>query len=133
MNIYLIYIAAWFGLMIVAILNGTLRTFGFAKVIPELRAHQLSCFTGILLIGLAVWLLDKKWEIESKNQAFLIGFIWIVMTVIFEFVFGHYVMKHPWERLLHDYRIDEGRLWILVLIWTAIVPFVVFSIGQAKS
>jgi hypothetical protein len=133
MNIYLIYIAAWFGLMIVAILNGTLRTFGFAKVMPELRAHQVSCFTGILLIGLAVWLLDKKWEIESKNQAFLIGFIWIVMTVIFEFVFGHYVMKHPWERLLHDYRIDEGRLWILVLLWTAVVPFVVYSIRQTQS
>jgi hypothetical protein len=130
MNIYLIYIAVWFGLMIVAILNGVLRTFGFAKVMPELRAHQVSCFSGILLIGLAVWLLDKKWEIESKNQAFLIGFIWILMTVIFEFAFGHYVMKHPWERLFHDYRIDEGRLWILVLLWTDIVPFVVFAIRQ---
>jgi hypothetical protein len=133
MSTLIIYTLAWFGLMIVAILNGTLRTFGFAKVMPELRAHQLSCFTGILFIGLAVWLLGKKWAIGSKSEAILIGFIWLIMTILFEFGFGHFVMKHPWSRLLHDYRIDEGRLWILVLIWTAIVPFVVYSMRQSQS
>lgn len=132
MSTILIYTLAWFGLMVVAILNGTMRTFGFAKVMPELRAHQLSCFTGILLIGLAVWLIDMKWEIESRTQAFLIGFIWLIMTILFEFGFGHFIMKHSWNRLLHDYRIDEGRLWILVLIWTAVVPLVIYSIRQTR-
>ena len=63
MSTIFIYTLAWFGLMIVAILKGTLRTFGFNMVMPELLAHQLSCFTGILFIGLAVWLIDKNWEI----------------------------------------------------------------------
>jgi hypothetical protein len=132
MPVVLIYTVCWFGLMVVAILNGTLRTSGFAKLMPELRAHQLSCFTGILFIGLAVWLIDKKWEIVSSNQAIMIGLIWLMMTILFEFVFGHFIMKHPWSRLLHDYRIDEGRLWILVLLWTAVVPFVVYSIRQTQ-
>jgi hypothetical protein len=29
----------------------------------------------------------------------------------FEFLVGHYVMGHPWSRLLHDYNILAGRLW----------------------
>ena len=114
--------------MIIGVLKGTLRTLGYGKLMPELRAHQISCFTGILFLGLFVWLLDKKWQIESHNQAILIGSTWLIVTVLFEFGFGHYIMKHPWSLLLHDYRIDEGRLWILVLLWTAIVPLVVYTI-----
>jgi hypothetical protein len=44
------------------------------------------------------------------------------MTVLFEFVFGHYVLKTSWEVLLADYRIWQGRLWSLVLIREAIAP-----------
>lgn len=41
------------------------------------------------------------------------------MTVVFEFGFGHYVMGHSWEMLLHDYNVLEGRLWVVVLaaVW----------------
>jgi hypothetical protein len=133
MNTHVIYCIGWLGMMVVAILNGTLRTLGYGKLIPELRAHQISCFTGIFFLGVFVWFLDRKWPIETMKQSVLIGITWLIMTVLFEFVFGHFVMKHPWSRLLHDYRIDEGRLWILVLIWTGIVPFVVFSIRQSQS
>ena len=44
------------------------------------------------------------------------------LTVSFEFGFGRLVMKHSWERLLHDYNILEGRVWILVLLWTLLAP-----------
>jgi hypothetical protein len=46
------------------------------------------------------------------------------LTVLFEFVFGHYVLGNSWDVLLADYRIWQGRLWSLVLISEAIAPVI---------
>ena len=90
----------------------------------ELTAHQISTLTGIILFGLYVWFLSRLWRIKSASQALLIGVMWLSLTVAFEFVFGHYVMGNPWSRLLHEYNLLEGRLWVLVLIWITIAPLV---------
>jgi len=45
-----------------------------------------------------------------------VGAGWVICTVLFEFVFGHYVMNHPWEKLLADYNVFRGRTWVLVLL-----------------
>ncbi len=108
--------------MVIGILNGMLRVMGYQRYMPEIRAHQLSCFTGVLFLGLAVYFLNRIRPIDSASQAFLIGMSWFVLTVVFEFGFGHYIMKHPWKKLVHDYRIDKGRLWVVVLIWILIAP-----------
>jgi hypothetical protein len=50
------------------------------------------------------------------------------MTVAFEFLFGHYVMGHTWERLLQDYNILAGRIWILFLVFTAAAPYIVYRL-----
>ena len=62
--------------------------------------------------------------------ALAIGGIWLALTVAFEFLFGHYVMGHPWSRLFHDYNLLEGRLWVLVLVWTFIAPYVFYRLGS---
>jgi hypothetical protein len=62
----------------------------------------------------------SRWRPVSGRQAIAVGLIWLVMTVAFEFVFGHYVAGHSWERLLYDYDLPAGRLWSLVLAWIAL-------------
>ena len=42
---------------------------------------------------------------------------------LLEFIFGHVVMKNSWSNLLDDYNIFAGRVWIIVLLWSAIAPF----------
>jgi len=49
------------------------------------------------------------------------------MTVAFEFLFGHYVMGHSWHRLLQDYDLHQGRVWVLVLAWTAFGPCILYG------
>ena len=112
--------------MVIGILNGVLRVMGYQKYLPEIRAHQLSCFTGVVFIGLAVYFLNRFWPINSTSQAFLIGMIWFALTVLFEFGFGHFIMKHQWKKLVYDYRINKGRLWVVVLIWILIVPMFIY-------
>ncbi len=38
------------------------------------------------------------------------------MTVAFEFLCGHFVLRRPWNWLLHDYNLFAGRVWV-VLMW----------------
>lgn len=125
MTVITIYALGWFILMVVGILNGALRVTTYAKVMPEIRAHQLSTLTGIILVWLAVYGMDRFWPIQSPNQAWSIGIIWLLMTISFELVFGRFVMKHPWEKLINDYRLDRGRTWSVFLLWVLLCPVVI--------
>ena len=121
---------AWLGGIPIAIINGTVRTYVYGPYMSELLAHQISCATGILLFAAYFWLLNKRWTLTSTKQSLQIGASWLILTILFEFVFGHYVMGHTWAHLLADYNIFAGRLWSLVLIWTATGPYVIYKVTQ---
>jgi hypothetical protein len=128
MPLILKYFIAWFPMIIIAILNGSLRQFVYAPFMNELTAHQISTFSGIILFGIYIYFVTKFWRIKTAKEAIYIGLLWLCMTILFEFVFGHYVMGHPWQRLFHDYNIFTGRIWILMLIWTTIAPYIFFRL-----
>lgn len=116
------YVLAWIPMMLIGILNGVLRQTTYGKLMSELRAHQVSTLIGVLLLGLYIWSLTRLWGLASLQQALLIGVIWFVLTVIFEFGFGHYIVGHSWQHLLRDYNLLAGRVWVFVLIWIAVAP-----------
>ena len=121
---------AWLGGVPIAIINGTVRNFGYGPYMSELLAHQISCATGILLFAAYFWLLNKRWTITNTQQSLQIGASWLILTILFEFVFGHYMMGHSWAYLLADYNIFAGRFWSFVLLWTAIQPYVIYRVTQ---
>jgi hypothetical protein len=47
------------------------------------------------------------------------------LTVGFEFLAGHYLFGNPWRRLLEDYNVVRGRVWMLVLLTTALAPLLI--------
>ena len=116
------YIAGWIGLLIIAMMNGVLRDLVYKPFLGDLISHQISVLAGILLFSIFIWYLSKRWPLSSSSRAWMIGFLWLSMTVAFEFLFFHYARGVPWSVLLHDYNIVEGRLWILVLVWVTIAP-----------
>jgi hypothetical protein len=59
---------------------------------------------------------------RSAQQAWAVGVIWVVLTLAFEFLAGHYVFHNAWSRLLEDYNVVRGRIWILVLMTTLVSP-----------
>lgn len=122
------YIAFWLVLAVLAVANGVLRQATYGKHVPELAAHQISTVTGTVLIGAAVWILNRYWPIESASQAAIIGACWLVMTVLFEFAFGHFVAGHSWSRLIADYNLLDGRIWLIFLVALALMPYVVFRL-----
>lgn len=128
MKIVLLYAAGWLGLVILAIMNGIVRVKVYAPFMDDLTAHQVSTLIGIFLFGIYIWLLTGIIKIESSQQALHVGLLWLVMTVAFEFLFGHYVAGHPWSKLFQDYNIFKGRVWLLVLIWTTLAPYIFYRV-----
>ncbi|MEJ2422030.1 MAG: hypothetical protein P8018_10045 [Acidobacteriota bacterium] len=118
------YAFAWFGLAVVAVLNGILRVESYGRFMGELAAHQISTLVAILVLGALIWFLTGWVRIQSPAQAVAIGLMWLVMTVLFEFGFGHFAAGHSWSKLLADYNLLKGRLWPLLLVWIAAAPSV---------
>ncbi len=116
------YAAFWLVLAILAIINGILRGSTYGQYVPELAAHQISTLTGIALFGIVVWLFHRRQPTRSMREAWLIGAMWLGMTIAFEFGFGHFVAGHSWERLLADYNLLAGRVWLLLLVWVFVMP-----------
>ena len=125
---YLGYFLAWFPMVLIAIANAALREAGYKRYVGELAAHQISTLTGCILIGVYVWVLGSYLELQSPGQAIGVGLMWLAMTITFEFGFGHFVAGDPLSRLLHDYNILEGRVWVLFLLWVTVSPYVFYTI-----
>ncbi len=122
-DLLLKYIAFWFVLAVLAIANGVLRGSTYGVLVSERTAHQISTLTGVLLTGVAVGLFHRYQPTASLQQAWSIGAIWLVLTVAFEFGFGRFVAGHSWDRLVADYNLLAGRVWLLFLAWiVAMVP-----------
>ena len=115
-------VGIWFVLAVVAVANGIARQALLSPHMADLPAHQISTATGSVLIFLTTLALIPWLGIRGTGQLLGIGALWLGMTVAFEFGFGHYVASHPWERLLADYNILRGRVWILILAVIFIAP-----------
>ena len=105
MTIVVKYTICWIGLVVIAIVNGAIREKVYSQFMRELAAHQLSTVIGLAMFGVYIMILTRSWKIESSGQALTIGGIWLALTIGFEFIFGHYVIGHPWSRLFHDYNL----------------------------
>jgi hypothetical protein len=127
------YTIAWVSMIFIAIFNGITRGLVFETYFDTLTAHQLSSVTLVLLFFVATWLYSARWEIGSSRQAILIGLIWVILTPIFEFTFGMYVMGHPLEYLLNDYNLLAGRVWSLVMVSIFLLPTVVYQLRRKKE
>ena len=117
----------WMALLTVAIINGAVREAWLVPGAGSLGAHQIST----LLLSAAILLLAVltiPWMAPAtRPQALLIGAGWLVMTLTFEFLAGHYAFGKSWPVLLADYDIARGRIWILVLITTGLAPLIAAS------
>ena len=123
------YTLLWFGLAIIGIANGILREATYGKLLSELRAHQLSTVAGMLWIGAVVWGFAQWFPLQTAHTALLTGCIWLGLTATFELVFGRTVAGHSWSRLLRDYNLRAGRLWVVFLGWILALPYLVYRIG----
>jgi hypothetical protein len=120
------YILAWFPMLLLAILNGSLRDLIYKKYVGDLTAHQISTITLIILFAFYIGYIIRRFPPVSSTRAIFIGMIWVILTLSFEFGFGRY-RGNSWPVLFADYNILKGRIWVLIPVWVLIAPYLFYK------
>jgi len=124
---------AWIGILVLAILNGALRQGLLIPRFGEHVGHIVSTLLLSILVLAAAWVLMPWVRPLTVRDAWFIGLLWLVLTLAFEFLGGHYLFGSPWERLLADYNVAQGRIWVLVLISTLLAPVLVHALRRPTA
>ncbi|MGM0509652.1 MAG: hypothetical protein ACQESD_00795 [Thermoplasmatota archaeon] len=67
-------------------------------------------------------LLHKTDIVFLEKDLLAIGVLWLVMTLVFELLFGRFVLSGSLEFFAADYDIIRGKLWTLVLLTQLLAP-----------
>ena len=132
MSVFRAWLIAWLGGSVLGVVNGVIRETTYKDRVGELTANQISAGTLTLLLSLYFWVLQRRWPIRTTHSALQIGAAWVVLTVLFEFGFGHYVDRKSWSALFKNYDLTGGNLWLLVLVWILVGPAVVRALDEKR-
>ena len=123
MSPWLKALVLWFGILVLAAANGTLRE---KVLIPAFGNTAGLISSGVILSAciFSVALAAAPWYGPlTSNQWLLIGAFWLVLTLMFEFSFGRFIQHKNWAELLEAYTFKGGNIWPLVLVATSIAPW----------
>lgn len=119
-------VGLWFVFMVIAIINAIIRNSLYKPVIGDLAAHQISSITFIVAILVVTYLGMSLTNIQLTDlESVYTGAIWLISTILFEFIAGHYVFGNPWKKLSADYNLLQGRIWSLVLLTILVAPYTI--------
>ena len=82
---------AWFGGAVIGIVNGATRELVYRDRVGELTAHQISTAVALALFAVYFMALQRRWPLPSRRCALQVGALWVALTLVFEFGFGHWV------------------------------------------
>lgn len=121
------YILYWLPMILIAFANATLRELVIVRYFNESLSGQLSTITLIVFCGIYIWLILPYLNILNSGEAFLIGIVWVVLTMAFEFTLGRLTNK-SWAELFREYNLFAGNLWSLFLLCLFILPYLFYII-----
>ncbi|HEV7332833.1 MAG TPA: hypothetical protein VGN63_17470 [Flavisolibacter sp.] len=126
----IIYLLAWFPMLLLAILNGIIREALLIKQMNIAKAHQVSTLTLLCLLGMYMVVFLRWSPPASAMQAVFIGSAWMFLTLLFEFGFGRY-RGNSWQSMLAEYNLLEGKLWVLVPASILLIPLAYYYFASA--
>ena len=115
-------LAIWLLLAVLMVLNGVMREI---VLVPQIggSAAAVSAILGIAIILGATGLFFHPLAGAPTATLVRTSVLLVALTIVFEFVFGHWVDGKSWAELAGNYAIWNGRLWPVVLGSLAIAPF----------
>ena len=117
-------IGGWVVMAVAASANGIFRVIVLEPRLGAKMAGVISAISAILLIQLIAFLSLRGEPARSWKQLVAVAIVWLVLTVAFEFVLGHYVDGKTWSEIADDYNLLDGNLWPVVLASIVAAPFI---------
>jgi hypothetical protein len=124
-------LSLWLLLLVVAVIAGAFRESLLTPRFGGQVAHVVGTLVVAAIMAVIIALYIRRGPPRSLKQRWMLGVFWLALTVSFEFLFGHYVAGRPWEVLLADYNLLQGRIWVLILAVLLLTP--VFGGKRAKA
>ena len=116
-------VGVWLVLLVFAMINGLLRE----KILTPLLGIQFSLpLSGIIfssIIFLITFIFIPLFGKADVSIYFTIGSLWVLLTLGFEFLFGHFVTGKNWLEIIQVSNIKNGDLFLFILIVSAISPW----------
>lgn len=105
----------WMGFAVMAVAGGIFRVLLLEPRLGTVPANLVETLGLAILLGIVMWFV-MPWLVPGLDSRDLwrMGLYWLTLTVVFEFLFGHYVDGASWSTLLSNYDISAGRLWVLI-------------------
>jgi phosphotransferase system glucose/maltose/N-acetylglucosamine-specific IIC component len=123
-------LVVWLLFLGIAILNGGIREGWLTPRFGAATGHVLSTVMLAAFILLASWLTIGWIRAPSSSAAFQVGLMWVVLTLAFEFLGGHYLFGRAWTTLWSDYDLTRGRISLLIPVVTLLAPLLARQLRQ---
>jgi len=125
-------VAVWLGMMVLAIANGGLRELLISPRLGIKVAHVASTILLCAVIVFITWISMGWIGIHHVADTWKVGVLWVMLTLGFEFLAGHFLFGHSWAKLAADYNLLRGRIWVLVPIVTLFAPRVALAVSSYR-
>lgn len=128
------FLGMWVLMALAMSLNGIGRELLLKRVMGGGTAGVASAIIGIVLVGVITWwgfrpLADGS---ATATELWLLSAALVALTVAFETILGRYVDHKSWSEIAAHYALWRGELWLIVLVWLALTPFV-WASGWLRS
>jgi hypothetical protein len=112
----------WLAIIPLAILNGGFREIVLNPLIGERYAQPISGVSLCLIVFVLCWFFIPRIGRGTAETYRIIGLWWILLTILFETGFG-LLTGNTYSELLKAYDMTTGNLWLLVVLFTGIAPW----------
>jgi hypothetical protein len=126
-------ILGWVVMAVAATVNGIVRVVVLEPPLGERVAGVISVISAIVILQAIAFFSLRRHPATSRKQLAAIAAAWLLMTIAFEFVFGHFVDNKSWSELLANYNLVQGRLWPVVLASIFAAPLVWGRVERASA
>ncbi len=112
----------WLAIIPLAILNGGLRDKVINPLIGAKYGLPLSGILLCILIFILCYFCIPRIGKGTAKKYWIIGLLWILLTIAFETVFG-LLTGDTLSVLVKAYDITTGNIWLLVVLFTGVAPW----------
>ena len=122
-------ISIWSLIIPLAVLNGGFREMVLTPQLGESCAQPVSGIILLILIFIVSLIFIPRIGSGSQKTYWKIGVLWITLTIMFEIIFG-LAAGNTTTELLKAYDVSTGNIWLLIVLFTGIAPWLVAKIKK---
>jgi hypothetical protein len=114
-------VGIWVMLVAMESIHGVMRRLLLEPKLGDLRARQVSVFTGAALIALVFWFTLGWLRPQPVRRWWIFGLLWLALTLAFEMGVGR-ATGMSWDRIASDFDPRRGGLLAFGMLVILVAP-----------